>query len=197
MAGHYLSEKVIPSVFPDLSRTIAASPEASWGGCQDRSLQCHLMELSEHHKHVFLEHVRDGMNRQQAAEATAKDCEDTRITATKFKFLCRRDATFNALFEDAKREGQGELNERLERCAQELALGGHWPALKFLLTTYGENFAWARSSKVEVGGTVEIQAVATVLSRFLPPDMYEKVIDVVEQRLLEDGQGELPRAVGT
>lgn len=153
------------------------------------------MELTEHHRHVFLERVREGLNRQQAAEAVAKECKDSRVTATKFKFLCRRDREFSRRYEEAKIEGLGELTERLERCAQELAFGGHWPALKFLLTTYGDNFAWARSSKVEVGGQIEINAVASVLSRFLPPDMYDQVIDVVEKRMIEEGPEALPPAL--
>jgi hypothetical protein len=92
-------------------------------------------------------------------------------------------------------EGKGELTERLERCAVELALGGHWPALKFMLTTYGEQFQWARSSKVEIGGSVEIQAIAGVLSRYLPSDMYDQLITVVEQKMIEEGDRALPPAI--
>lgn len=137
------------------------------------------MEPTVDQREQFLQHVREGMNRQQAAEAVNS-------TATKFKFLCRRDAAFNRQFEEARVEGRGELSERLERCAVELALGGHWPALKFMLTTYGEQFAWARSAKVEVGGTVEVSAIAQVLAKYLPPDEYDRLLDVVEQRMIEE-----------
>lgn len=137
------------------------------------------MEPTEEQKETFLEHVREGMNRQQAAEAVGS-------TGTRFKFLCNREPSFNRRFEEAKIEGRGALTERLERCAQELALGGHWPALKFMLTTYGEDFAWARSAKVEVGGQVEISAVAGVLAKYLPADEYDKLLGVVEQRMLEE-----------
>jgi hypothetical protein len=139
-----------------------------------------MQELTEEQREKFLEHVRNGDNRQQAAEKVGE-------TATRFKNLCGRDPIFNRRFHEAKVEGQGELTERLERCAVELAEGGHWPALKFMLTTYGEQFAWARSSKVEVGGTVEITAIAGVLSRYLPSEMYDELISVVEQKMLEEG----------
>lgn len=153
------------------------------------------MELSEEHKELFLERVREGDNRQQASEHVAEIFDDERITATKFKFLCRRDPAFNHQFEQARLEGQGSLTERLERCATEMAMGGHWPALKFLLTTYGDQFSWARSSKVEVGGSVEISAIAGILSRYLPSEMYDELITVVEKKMLEDGQPALPSAV--
>ncbi len=137
------------------------------------------MELTDEQREQFLVHVREGMNRQLAAEAVGS-------TATRFKFLCSRDLAFNRSYEEALMEGRGELTERLERCAVEMALGGHWPALKFMLTTYGEAFAWARSSKVEVGGTVEIQAIAGILAKYLPAAEYDKLIEVVEQRMLEE-----------
>lgn len=76
--------------------------------------------------------------------------------------------------------------DNLEACCLEMALGGHWPALKFMLTTYGEAFAWARSSKVEVGGTVEIQAIAGILAKYLPAAEYDKLIEVVEQKMIEE-----------
>jgi hypothetical protein len=141
------------------------------------------MELTEEQKERFLEHVREGLNRQQAAEKVG-------ATGTRFRFLCNRDPVFRRRYEEALVEGRGALSERLERCAVELALEGHWPALKFMLATYGEQFAWARTSRVEVGTTVEIQAVAGVLAKYLPPDMYEQLLQTVEQRLNE--QSELP-----
>lgn len=152
------------------------------------------VELTDEHKDLFLERVREGENRQQAAEYVREHFADERVTATKFKFLCARDGTFNRRFEEARREGQGTLTERLERCAVEMAMGGHWPALKFMLTTYGEQFAWARSAKVEVGGQVEIHAVAGILSKFLPPDMYDQLMEVIEQQTLEPGKAALPPA---
>lgn len=154
------------------------------------------VELEQEHKDFFLERIREGDNRQQAAERVSEFFGDERITATKFKFLCRRDGAFNRLYEEARIEGQGTLTERLERCATEMAMGGHWPALKFLLTTYGEQFSWARSSKVEVGGTVEISAIAGILSRYLPGEMYDELISVVEQKMIEEGgQAALPASV--
>jgi hypothetical protein len=75
-----------------------------------------------------------------------------------------------------------------------MELSGHWPALKFMLTTYGEAFAWARSSKLEVGGKVEVEAIAGVLARFLPPDMFEELMQTVEQRMLEEAPQALPPA---
>lgn len=137
------------------------------------------MEPTAEQRETFLAHMREGMNRQQAAEAVG-------ATATRFKFLCNRDPHFRRLYEEAKVEGQGEIAERLERCAIELAMGGHWPALKFMLTTYGEAFAWARSAKVEVGGQVEISAIAGVLAKYLPSDEYDKLLEVVEQRMIEE-----------
>jgi hypothetical protein len=146
------------------------------------------MELSEEQRETFLEHVREGMNRQQAAEAIGS-------TATKVKFLCARDGNFNRLYEEARREGRGSLVERLERCAVEMAMGGHWPALRFMLTTYGEQFSWARSSKVELGGTVEVHAVAGILSRYLPAEMYDELMKIVESKMLEESeQAALPPA---
>lgn len=147
------------------------------------------MKITEEQKERFLEHIREGLNRQQAAERVG-------TTGTRFKFLISRDAEFRRRYEEAKKEGIGELTERLERCAVELALGGHWPALKFLLVTYGEQFAWARSARLEVDGKVEIQAIASVLARYLPSDMYEQLIETVERRMLEGRTEELPRAVG-
>lgn len=137
------------------------------------------MEPTAEQREAFLENVRQGMNRQQAAEELG-------FTATRFRNLCSRDAVFNREFQQALIDGRGELTERLERCATELAMGGHWPALKFLLTTYGDAFAWARSSKVELQGQVEISAIAGVLSKYLPSDEYDKLIDVVEQKMLEE-----------
>lgn len=147
------------------------------------------MEPTAEQRDEFLEHVRSGMNRQQAAERIG-------LTGTRFRFLCSRDPEFRRLYEEARVEGRGELTERLERCATDLALGGHWPALKFMLTTYGEEFAWARSSKVEVGGTVEIQAIAGVLARYLPPEMYDQLMQTVEERMIGQGLESLPPAVG-
>lgn len=126
-----------------------------------------------------MEHVRSGMNRQQAAEAIG-------LTGTKFRFLCSRDPAFRRHYEEALVEGRGELTERLERCAVELAVGGHWPALKFLLTTYGDAFAWARSSKVELQGNVEISAIAGVLAKYLPSDEYDRLLEVVEHKMIEE-----------
>jgi hypothetical protein len=137
------------------------------------------VEPTAEQKEAFLEHVREGMNRQQAAEAVGS-------TSTRFKFLCGRDAVFNRSYEQARIDGRGELSERLERCAQELALQGHWPALKFLLTTYGDAFAWARSAKVEVGGQVEITAIAGVLAKYLPSDEYDRLLETVEQKMIEE-----------
>lgn len=145
------------------------------------------MELTEEQKERFIGYVQDGLNRQQAAEKVG-------ATGTRFRFLCTRDPAFNRLYEGARLEGLGALSERLERCAVELAEGGHWPALKFLLTTYGDAYAWARSAKVEVGGTVEIQAIVGVLSKYLPASEYDKLIETVEQRMLEDQREELPPA---
>lgn len=137
------------------------------------------MEPTPEEREVFLEHVRQGRNRQEAAETIGR-------TATCFRNLCNRDSAFNRHYQEALVEGRGELSERLERCAVELAMGGHWPALKFLLTTYGDAFAWARSTKVEVQGQVEISAIAGVLSRYLPSDEYDRLLEVVEQRMLEE-----------
>lgn len=150
------------------------------------------MELSEEVKEQFLERVREGENRQQAAEFCAEAFADPRITGTRFKFLCNRDPAFERAFKAAQLEGRGALSERLERCAQELAFGGHWPALKFLLTTYGDQFAWARSAKVEVQGTVEISAVANVLAKYLPSDQIDVLMQTVEQRMREVDEGDQP-----
>lgn len=137
------------------------------------------MEITPEQREAFLEGVRSGKNRQQAAE-------DVGSTGTKFRFLCNREPAFNRLYQEALVEGRGELTERLERCAVELAMGGHWPALKFMLTTYGDAFAWARSAKVEVGGQVEISAVAGVLAKYLPADEYDRLLEVVEQKMLTE-----------
>jgi len=137
------------------------------------------VEVSPEQREEFLQHVREGMNRQQAAEAVGS-------TGTKFRFLCNREPSFNRAYEEARVEGRGELTERLERCAVELAMGGHWPALKFMLTTYGDAFAWARSSKVEVQGQVEISAVAGVLAKYLPSDEYDRLLEVVEMKMIEE-----------
>lgn len=145
------------------------------------------MQLTEEQKAEFLELVRDGKNRQQAAEELADRYERPDITASKLRNLCHREPAFDRLYQEAMIEGRGTLVERLERCANEMALGGHWQALRFLLTTYGEQFAWARTSKVEVAGTVEIQAIAGILSRYLPAEEYDKVIEAVEQRMIEAG----------
>lgn len=153
------------------------------------------MELTDDHKEHFLGYLREGENPQRAAEAVAEFFGDPRITATKFKFLKSRDPSFNRAFEEARVEGRGELSERLERCAQDMAMGGHWPALKFLLTTYGEQFAWARSAKVEVGGQIEIQAIAGILARYLPAEEYDALMQTVEQGMLEAGDSTLPPAV--
>lgn len=139
------------------------------------------MDITDEQREAFLEHVREGMNRQQAAQAVGQ-------TATRFKFLCQRDYAFGRRYSEALIEGRGTLVERLERCAVEMALNEHWPALKFLLTTYGDQFMWARSSKVEVSGQVEIQAVAGILSRYLPSEMYDELIEVVEQQMLREGE---------
>lgn len=137
------------------------------------------MDVTPEQREAFLEHVRDGKNRQQAAEEIG-------LTGTKFRNLSKRDGTFDRLYKEALVEGRGELSERLERCAVELAMGGHWPALKFMLTTYGDAFAWARSAKVEVQGQVEISAVAGVLAKYLPPDEYDRLLEVVEQKMLSE-----------
>lgn len=152
------------------------------------------VQLTEEMREEFLEYVREGMNRQQAAEKLADHYERPDITATKLRNLLHREPEFNRRYQDAVVEGRGTLVDRLERCAVELALGGNWPALRFLLTTYGEQFAWSRSSKVELGGQVEITAVAATLSKYLPPEMYDQLIAVVEARMLEEQQPALPAA---
>lgn len=145
------------------------------------------MELSEEQKDLFLERIREGDNRHQAAQVAAECFDNEHITGTKFKFLCRRDSVFNRLYEEALLEGRGSLVERLENCAMEMAMNRHWPALRFLLTTLDEKYAWARSGKIEIGGTVQIQAVASILARYLPAEEYDELIKVVEQRMLEEG----------
>lgn len=139
------------------------------------------MDITPEAREGFLAHVREGKNRQQAAEEVGE-------TATRFRNLCHREPEFARAFNEASLEGRGSLVDRLERCAVEMAEGGHWPALKFLITTYGDQFAWARSSKVEVGGQVEITAVAGILARYLPSDMYDELITTVEQKMLEEGE---------
>ena len=147
------------------------------------------MVPSQEQQDQFIEHIRDGDNRQQAAEKVGS-------TGTRFRFLCNRDPAFNRRFEEAKLEGRGALADRLQRCAVECAMAGEWPALKFLLTAYDDDFAWARSAKVEVGGSVEIHAIANVLSKYLPPAEYDKIIDLVEQRMQDEQEPlkELPAA---
>lgn len=152
------------------------------------------MQLTDEQREDFLEYIRDGMNRKQAAELLADKYERPDITATKLRNALHREPEFNRQYQDALVEGRGTLTDRLELCAQELALGGNWPALRFLLTTYGEQFAWARSSKVEIGGQVEITAIAATLSKYLPPEMYDELIATVEQKMLEE-QPSLPPAV--
>lgn len=154
------------------------------------------MQFTDEQREDFLEFLREGNNPQQAAELVSDKYDDPRITATKFKFLRRREPAFERQCRDAEIEGKGTLAERLERCAVEMAYGGHWPALKFMLTTYGEQFAWARSAKVEVGGSVEIQSVAAILSRYLPAETYDELMQVVEQRMIEEtSQPQLPPEV--
>jgi hypothetical protein len=146
------------------------------------------VEITDEQREQFLARVREGDNRQAAAEFCQEAFADPTLSATRFKFLCNRDAVFNRAYQEAVKEGKGSLVERLERCALEMAEGGHWPALKFLITTYGEQFAWARSNKVEVGGQVEITAVAGILARYLPSDMYDELISTVEQKMIEEGE---------
>ena len=153
------------------------------------------MELTQEHRDFFLERVAAGDDRKQAAEATAEHFSEPDITSTKFKFLCTRDGAFKRLYEAAQLEGRGEKNERLNSCAYELALGGHWPALKFLLTTYNDDFAWARSSKVEVSGSVDLNAMAAVLTKFLEPAEVDELMSKVEKGMIQEGQvAELPPA---
>lgn len=154
------------------------------------------MQITDEMRAEYLEHLQEGKNPQQAAETIAEQHGDPRITATKFKFLRKRDPAFNLKAIEAEKEGKGSLVDRLERCAVEMAEGGHWPALRFMLTTYGEQFMWARSSKVEIGGQVEITAIAGILSRYLPSEMYDQLMDVVEQRMVEEGAHAIPPAVG-
>jgi hypothetical protein len=144
------------------------------------------MQPTDEQRERFLEHVREGCNRQQAAEKVADEYERPDLTATKWRQLTHREPDFNRLYQDALVEGRGSLVDRLERCAVELALGGNWPALRFLLTTYGEQFAWSRTSKVELGGQVEITAVAATLSKYLPSEMYDQLIATVEARMIEE-----------
>lgn len=148
------------------------------------------MELTAEQREDFLEFVRAGHNRQQAAEMLIKKHNDSRLTASKIRSYCFRHPDYAREYQLAIIEGRGSLVDRLERCAVEMAEGGHWPALKFLLTTYGEQFAWARSSKVEVGGSVEISSVAGILAKYLPPEDYETLLKVVEQKMLESGSEE-------
>lgn len=154
------------------------------------------MELNDEHKEHFLQRIALGDNRQQAAEWVADQFEDHTITSTRFKFLCTRDPVFNRLYEAALVEGRGEKKDRLNSCAYELALGGHWPALKFLLTAYDDEFAWARSSKVEVSASVDLNAMAAVLTKFLEPTEVDALMAKVERGMIEEGGGdmELPPA---
>jgi hypothetical protein len=145
------------------------------------------MELTEEQKEHFLERIALGDDRKQAAEWVADQFEDDTITATRFKFLCTRDATFNRAYQAAQVEGRGEKTDRLNGCAYELALGGHWPALKFLLTTFDDQFAWARSNKVEVSASVDLTAMAAVLTRFLEPAEVDELMSKVEKGMLEEG----------
>lgn len=153
------------------------------------------MELTEEQQEFFLERVAQGDNRKQAAEWVADQFEDDEITATRFKFLCSRSPEFNRRYEAALLEGRGELTDRLKSCAVELALGGHWPALKFLMTAYDKEFEWARTSRVEVAGTVEISAVASTLAKYLPPEKLDELMQVVEQGMASEDQKALPPAV--
>ena len=153
------------------------------------------MQFTEEQKDEFCHYLREVRNRQQAAEALSEKYGDPRITATKFRHVAARDGAFFRMAREAELEGKGSLVERLERCAVEMAEGGHWPALKFLLTTYGEQFGWARSAKVQVDAKLEIEAVAGILSRYVPPEMYDELMSVVEQRMIEDAPQELPPAV--
>lgn len=153
------------------------------------------MKFTSDQQREFCDFLRDGLNKQQAADLLAKQYEDPRITATKLRSLAQREPIFDRQVREAEIVGKGSLVERLERCAVEMAVSGHWPALKFLLTTYGEQFSWARTSRVEVNGAVEIQHVAGILSRYLPPEEYEKLIEAVQNRMLEEQTIDMPLAV--
>ena len=147
------------------------------------------MAITQEQEEQFLEYVREGDNRQQAAEKVG-------CTGTRFRFLCNRDPGFNRRYEEALREGRDALVDKLERCAVEMAYAGEWNALKFLLTTYGPAFAWARSSKVEVAGQVNLDASVALLRQVMPPDEYDRVIDMLERRMIEEQtpQAQLPPA---
>jgi hypothetical protein len=123
----------------------------------------------------FLERVANG-------EPIAEACAAVGTSVTQMNRRLRSDEGLNDRYEIALREGHGSLFERVRSTAWNLALKGEWQAIKFLLISYGDDFAWARSQRVQVDADLNLQAVAGVLAKHLDPGDFDQVVRMLEAK---------------
>lgn len=137
--------------------------------------------IMESHEEEFLDLIRLGKNRSEAAHEIG-------FTGSQFRMHGNRDPDFNSRYEDALQEGRHEIQDRLGKTLFQLVSDGNWPALKAALSAYHPDFQWMRSEKVTVEGKVGIEGIVGVLSQYLPGEKLDELISYVEKQVaLEKG----------
>jgi hypothetical protein len=94
--------------------------------------------ITKQQREEFLRHVREGMNRAQAAAQVG-------VTGSRFRSLCLRDEQFAALFEEASAEGRDNfLDDLREQWRRRAEVSDRLLTLR--LITYLPEVAWKRNA---------------------------------------------------
>lgn len=88
----------------------------------------------------FLNHVREGLTRPQAAKAV-----DETLTGSRFRTLCAQDEAFNAEYEEARAIGRGNFQDQLRTDWTERAKTSD-RLFTLQLITYLDELAWKRNT---------------------------------------------------
>ena len=163
---------------PDFKhRYVKARTAGSHARLQDKA-----DEIMEEHEEAFLDLVRQGKNRSEAAIELG-------FTGSQFRTVCRRDAEFNSRYEEAVAEGRHEIVDYLSKTLIQLIGDGQWQPLRAALAAYHPDFDHLRSNNVTVEGKVGIEGMVGILSQYLPGDKLDELIGYVQKQVaLEKGE---------
>lgn len=144
-------------------------------------------DITEGEKYEFLQHVRLGLNRQEAAQLLGYKGRHFRaITSPKSPYY---DEDFARSFGEIIGSLEFEHNrlERLREAAMRRALGGSDRLLERLLMVHDPDWRVLRESKTEVN--VNVRALVETHFKSLPTDKLRELIELVEGNIIE-GEGE-------
>lgn len=136
-----------------------------------------MTEISAEQRAEFLELIRDGHNRADAANQLG-------LTGSAFRRLCRRDEVFAKAYEEAFAQGREATTDRVRKEYVRRALDPESKSdrlLHYLAVTLLPEFEFYRRSRIEHtgadGGPIELSEVAGARDK-----LEAKVISLAERR---------------